>query len=332
MTDIAVLGAGSWGTALADLLSRKGLDVCLWAHEPEVAESINQRHENSLYFAGRPLAPTLRATPDLALAVQGAPHVCAVAPSHVTRQVLTRAAPSVRPGATLICASKGIETDTLQLMCGVAEEVMPDHPFVALSGPSFADEVHDAQPTAVVAASRHEDRTSQVQQLFATGYFRVYSSSDVIGVELGGSLKNTIAIAAGILDGMGLGHNPRAALLTRGLAEIARLGQLLGAEASTFAGLAGMGDLILTCTGGLSRNRQLGIALAQGSSLEEFRRTHRVVAEGANTALAASRLAERHGVEMPITRSVAAILFEGAEPRQCLHSLMERSLKAEQWG
>jgi glycerol-3-phosphate dehydrogenase (NAD(P)+) len=332
MTDVAVLGAGSWGTTLADLLARKGLAVRLWAFEPEVADSINQHHENSLYFAGQSLAPSLGATSSIAEAVHDAPCICAVAPSHVTRAVLGEAARFARPGAMLVCASKGIEADSLQLMCGVADEVMPAHPFVALSGPSFADEVFQGQPTAVVAAAHERAHAEAVQQLFATSYFRVYTTRDVIGVELGGSLKNTIAIAAGILDGLGLGHNPRAALLTRGLAETARLGQALGAEPATFAGLAGMGDLILTCTGGLSRNRQLGIALAQGMSLEEFRRTHRTVAEGANTALAAARLADRHDVEMPITREIAAILFEGADPRDCIQALMERSLKAEQWG
>ena len=214
-------------------------------------------------------------------------------------------------------------------MGGVAASALPQATFVALSGPSFAEEVHAGLPTAIVAASRDGAAAAETQRLFSMDTFRIYSSDDVTGVTLGGSLKNSIAIAAGILDGLGLGHNARAALLTRGLAEIARLGHALGANVATFAGLAGMGDLILTCTGALSRNRQLGMALASGSTVQEFYATHNTVVEGVNTALAASRLAERHGVELPITRQVAAILFENASPRDSIRSLMERTLKAE---
>ncbi len=329
MSRVAVLGAGAWGTALADLLARKGLDVRLWAHEPEVATAINAGHTNPLFFAGATLDPRLVASHDLASVLQGAGVVCSVAPSHVTRELLTQAAPSIQEGATLVCATKGIEPESLALMCDVAADVLPRLPFVALSGPSFAEEVHQGQPTAIVAASIDAAACEAVQRLFSTHYFRVYRGSDVVGVELAGSLKNTIAIAAGILEGLGLGHNPRAALLTRGLAEITRLGTALGASAETFAGLAGMGDLILTCTGSLSRNRHLGMLLAQGATLAEYRATHRNVAEGVNTALGASRLAARHGVAMPITEQVAAVLFEGASPRAAIRQLMERDLKAE---
>lgn len=330
MNRVAVLGAGAWGTALADLLARKGLEVRLWAHEPEVVEAINTGHTNPLYFPGAALDPRLVASHDLASVLDGAGVICSVAPSHVTRGLFTQAAPLVRDGTTLVCATKGIEPDSLALMCDVAADVLPRLPFVALSGPSFADEVHQGQPTAIVAASADAGACEAVQRLFSTPYFRVYRGSDVVGVELAGSLKNTIAIAAGILEGLGLGHNPRAALLTRGLAEIARLGAALGANAETFAGLAGMGDLILTCTGSLSRNRHLGMLLAQGTTLAEYRATHRNVAEGVNTALGASRLAARHGVAMPITEQVAAVLFEGASPREAIRQLMERDLKAEQ--
>lgn len=332
MTDVAVLGAGSWGTVLADLLANKGLAVRLWAYEREVAAAITEQHENPLFLPGVTLAKTLRASHDVAAVVRGAPVICAVVPSHVCRAVLTAIAPHVGDDTRLVCASKGIETDTLKLMGGVAAEALPQATFVALSGPSFAEEVHAGQPTAVVAASCDATAAETTQRLFSTPTFRVYSSDDVIGVTLGGSLKNTIAIAAGILDGLGLGSNPRAALLTRGLAEIARLGEALGARAATFAGLAGMGDLILTCTGDLSRNRQLGMALAGGTTLAEYQTAHRTVVEGVNTALAASRLAARHGVDMPITRQVAAVLFDGASPRESIQVLMERTLKAERWG
>ena len=332
MTDIAVLGAGSWGTVLADLLARKGLEIRLWAHEPEVAASITERHENPIFLPGVTLAPALRASRDIVAVVRDAPVICSVVPSHVCRGVLATIAPHVRDGTRLVCATKGIETDTLKLMGGVAEEVLPQAVFVALSGPSFAEEVHAGQPTAVVAASHDAAAAAATQQQFSTATFRVYSSDDVTGVSLGGSLKNTIAIAAGILDGLGMGSNPRAALLTRGLSEIARLGTMLGARTETFAGLAGMGDLILTCTGALSRNRQLGVALAGGTTLTEYQLAHRTVVEGVNTALAASRLAALHAVDMPITRQVAAILFEGVSPRESIQLLMERTLKAERWG
>jgi glycerol-3-phosphate dehydrogenase (NAD(P)+) len=329
---VAVLGAGSWGTVLADLLARKGNSVKLWAFEPDVARAIATGRENTAFLPGVELAPALEATHDLQAAVADASFVCSVVPSHVSRGIWTTIAPHLADGTRLVCASKGIETDSLCLMGQVAAEVVPQASFIALSGPSFAEEVHAGEPTAIVAASRDAAAANDVQRLFSTPTFRVYSSDDVVGVSLGGSLKNTMAIAAGILEGLGLGNNPRAALLTRGLAEIARLGAALGANPATFSGLAGMGDLILTCTGALSRNRQLGVALARGTTLDEYHATHRTVVEGVNTALAASRLAEKHQVEMPITRQVAAVLFEGASPRDSIQMLMERTLKAERWG
>lgn len=330
MTRVGVLGAGAWGTALSDLLARNGHDVRLWAYEPEVVASINAQHVNTLYFPDAALDHRLIASHSIPEVLDGAQMICSVVPSHVTRGVFELAAPFITPGTRLVCATKGIETETLDLMSDIAAEVLPHAPFVALSGPSFAHEVHEGQPTAVVAASGDPAACMEVQACFSNSYFRVYSGTDVTGVELAGSLKNTIAIAAGVLEGLGMGNNPRAALLTRGLAEIARLGQALGAEAKTFSGLAGMGDLILTCTGALSRNRQLGTFLAQGMTLDEYRATHRNVAEGVNTALGASRLAQRHGVAMPITEQVAAILFDGASPREAIRQLMERELKAEE--
>jgi glycerol-3-phosphate dehydrogenase (NAD(P)+) len=332
VTVVAVLGAGSWGTVLADLLARKGCTVRIWAFESDVAKGIADRHENESFLPGIELHPSLDAGDDLRAVTRGADVICFATPSHVARTVLASICSDVDAGIPLVCATKGIETDTLMLMGEVASATVPQAKFVALSGPSFAEEVHAGQPTAVVAASRDPAAAAAIQRLFATRSFRVYSSDDVTGVTLGGSLKNAIAIAAGILDGLGLGNNPRAALLTRALAEMSRLGEVLGARPATFAGLAGMGDLILTCTGALSRNRQLGIALAAGTTLEEYRATHRTVVEGVNTALAASRLARQHGVDLPIIEQVAAILFDGASPRESIQVLMERTLKAEQWG
>lgn len=330
MTDVAVLGAGNWGTVLAGLLAGKGHAVRLWAHEPEVAAGINEHHINPLFMQHAVLPPAIAATTNVIDAVQGASVICSAVPSNFSRRVFDSIASVVEPDVMLVSASKGIESDSLKLMHDVAAEALPQCTFVALSGPSFAEEVQAGQPTAVVAASRDAAAATATQRLFSTNCFRVYTHDDVVGVALGGSLKNTIAIAAGILDGLGLGNNPRAALITRGLAEMARLGHVIGARTSTFAGLAGLGDLLLTCTGALSRNRQLGIALAHGESLASYRASHRTVAEGVNTALAGSRLAERHGVDMPITREVAAVLFDGVSPRASVQSLMDRALKAEQ--
>jgi glycerol-3-phosphate dehydrogenase (NAD(P)+) len=240
-------------------------------------------------------------------------------------------ASAVADEALVVSATKGIETDTLALMSRVFEECLPEARFAALSGPSFAAEVCQGQPTLVVAASRNEAAAWEAQKIFATPTFRVYSHDDVIGVELAGALKNVIAIAAGILEGLGMGHNPRAALITRGLAEITRLGMALGASPLTFAGLAGMGDLILTATGSLSRNRALGVALAQGQTLESYRAAHRSVAEGANTSKAGAALGERMGVELPIIEKVCEVLFRGKAVPAGIAELMTRELKSEQW-
>jgi glycerol-3-phosphate dehydrogenase (NAD(P)+) len=331
VTRIAVLGAGSWGTTLADLLARKGHEVRIWAHEAEVVEAINLHHENTVFLPGCPLAGELRAVSSAAEAASGSAVVLSVAPSHVFRQVVTQARRGIDPGALVVSATKGIEPGTLLLMSQVLAELLPEHPVAALSGPSFALEVYQGQPTAVVAAARTAATAAAVQEVFATPRFRVYSNSDTTGVELAGALKNVIAIAAGILEGLGLGNNPRAALITRGLAEMTRLGVAIGAEPLTFAGLAGMGDLILTTTGALSRNRALGVALARGQSLADHQATHRSVAEGATTARAALSLGERAGVELPICAQVSAILFDGKPAPQAVAELMERTLKAEQW-
>jgi glycerol-3-phosphate dehydrogenase (NAD(P)+) len=325
----AVIGAGNWGTALADLLARRGHDVRLWAYEPEVVAAVNGRHENPLYLAGKPLHAGIRATGDAPAAVAGAELVVLAPPSHVFRRVVTGIAPSVAPGAIVVIATKGFEPESLSLLSEVAGELLPTGRVAVLSGPSFAEEVYTRQPTAVVAASADPATAVAVQEALSTAEFRVYANADVVGVQLGGALKNVIAIAAGMLDGLGLGHNTRAALITRGLAEIARLGRAMGADPLTFAGLAGLGDLLLTTTGQLSRNRSLGVEIARGATLEQWRSAHRTVAEGAETARAAVALAARHGVELPICEQVHKILYEGRSPRAAVAELMERAPKAE---
>jgi glycerol-3-phosphate dehydrogenase (NAD(P)+) len=331
MSHIAVLGAGSWGTTLANLLAQKGETVRLWAYEPEAVESINRQHENTLFLPGVILAPALRAYHDAGEVVAAAPIIVSAAPSHAVRSVVSGLRHRVKDGTLVVSATKGIETDTLSLMSGVFDECLPGVRFAALSGPSFAAEVCQGQPTLVVAASRDEVTAREAQSTFATPRFRVYSHDDVVGVELAGALKNVIAIAAGILEGLGMGHNPRAALITRGLAEITRLGVALGASPLTFAGLAGMGDLILTATGSLSRNRALGMALAEGQTLETYRAAHRSVAEGANTSKAGAALGRKMGVELPIIEKVCEVLFRGKAVREGIGELMARELKSEQW-
>lgn len=328
---VAVIGAGAWGTALADVLARNGHEVTIWAFEPDVAESIAREGMNHRFLAGKRLHPSLRATSELREALVGAELVTFVAPSHVLRRVARSAAPAVPADAPLVVATKGIERDTLRIMTDVIAEELPGRPVAALSGPSFAAEVADRQPTAVVAASEDATIAACVQQAFANDVFRVYTHDDVTGVELGGALKNVMAVATGIGEGLGLGHNSRAALITRGLAEMTRLGLALGAQPLTFAGLAGMGDLILTCTGALSRNRRVGMLLGEGRSLDEILAEMKMVAEGVQTAKAAHALAERVGVEMPILAEVHAVLFEGRHPREAVTNLMMREPKAELW-
>jgi len=328
---IAVVGGGAWGTALADLLARKGEDVTLWAREPEVIDSVNRRHVNEMFLPNASLAPALRAESDLATSVAGVEVVVSAAPSHAVRPVMQQVGAALKGTKPLvISASKGLDPDRLERPSCVLGEVLPNGiPVAVLSGPSFALEVFQRQPTALVAAAADHSVAQRAQRVFSTSYFRVYSSTDVVGVELGGALKNVIAVAAGILEGLGLGFNARAALITRGLAEITRLGVALGAQPMTFAGLAGMGDLILTATGALSRNRTLGVALGQGKTLEQALAGKAAVVEGVNTTRTAVALGEREGVELPIAREVANILFENKPARQAIADLMERELKAE---
>ncbi len=324
-----VVGAGAWGTALADLLARNGHEVRLWAYEPDVVESINGKHENVRFLLGHALSPSVKAIGDIQKAVEGAELITLATPSHVLRRIVKSAAASLPRSAPLVVATKGIEKETLCLMTEVAEQEIPGATVVAISGPSFASEVVSCQPTAVVVASRKSEAAGFVQRALSSPYFRTYTHSDVIGVELGGALKNVMAVATGIAEGLGLGFNARAALVTRGLAEMTRLGVALGAEQSTFAGLAGLGDLVLTCTGSLSRNRAVGVELGKGRTLEEVLGDRETVAEGVLTAQSARELAAREGVEMPIVDTVNRVLFEGQSARSAIAALMTRELRAE---
>jgi glycerol-3-phosphate dehydrogenase (NAD(P)+) len=330
MTRCVVLGAGAWGTALANLLACNGKAVLLWALEPEVVASINESHENRVFLAGASLDPTLRATANLVEALDGAELVCLATPSQHLRSVLRRGAASLSRHAILCVASKGIETGTLALMSDVASAEAPERPVVALSGPSFAAEVAARQPTAIVAASGDAAAAESVQEAFSNSTFRVYTHDDIIGVELGGSLKNVMAVATGICEGAGFGFNARAALVTRGLAEMTRLGTAIGARPATFAGLAGIGDLVLTCTGSLSRNRAVGVAIGQGATLEQALAGKQTVAEGVATTRSALALATRENVEMPIVAMVNRVLFDGHPAQRAVGDLMSRELRAEQ--
>ena len=329
MTRSAIVGAGAWGTALADLVARNGQRAVLWARETDVVADVNANHTNSRFLKGAALSPSLTATDDLAAALKDANTITFVAPSHVLRAVIRSAAHAVRDDAILIVATKGIERESFALMTEIVAQELPGRAVVALSGPSFAAEVAQRQPTAVVAASREEGAARRTQQLFSSAEFRVYTQRDVVGVELGGALKNVMAVATGVLDGLGLGFNPRAALITRGLAEMTRLGVALGAEPLTFAGLAGMGDLVLTCTGSLSRNRTVGVEIGQGRPIDEVLHARETIAEGVITTQSAHALAMSRGVEMPIVRTMHRILFEAMPPRDAIAELMARALRAE---
>jgi glycerol-3-phosphate dehydrogenase (NAD(P)+) len=326
----AVVGAGAWGTALADLVAGVGHEARLWALETDVAESVNASRENTRFLAGVRLAPGIRATNDLCEAVSGASLVIFATPSQHLRTVARQCAGFVDAGAHFVVASKGIERDSLALMTDVIHAEVPGHSVVGISGPSFAAEVVARQPTAIVAASTDAAAAHVVQATLSSSTFRVYTHDDVTGVELGGSLKNVMAVATGIVEGVGLGHNSRAALITRGLHEMTRLGVALGARASTFAGLAGVGDLVLTCTGALSRNRALGMEIGRGATLADALAGKETVAEGVFTAASARALAARHRVDMPIVEMANRILFEGQTPQDAVPELMARELRPEQ--
>jgi glycerol-3-phosphate dehydrogenase (NAD(P)+) len=329
---IAVIGAGSWGTALAGRLAANGNDTLLWAYEPELVAEINSSHTNPAYLPGINLHPNLVCTGSLEEAVAGRSIILLVTPVQVMSGVLQRLAPYIGKKTIIANASKGIELETLrtvsQICCGVLGDAAIER-YVALSGPTFAREVAQELPSLIVAASKNPAASKRVQAAFSCSCLRVYTNSDVVGVELGGAVKNVIAIAAGICDGLGFGHNARAALITRGLAEMNRLGQAMGAQAATFAGLTGMGDLVLTCTGDLSRNRTVGFKLGQGMKLADILAEMRMVAEGVKSSASVYQLARRLGVEMPIVEKTYQILHEDKPARQAVIELMARDLKAE---
>jgi glycerol-3-phosphate dehydrogenase (NAD(P)+) len=327
---IAVIGAGGWGTALAQLLAEKGQDVRLWVRETEVFEALQQDHINHTFLPGVRLPSRIHFTRDYPAALNGAGLVLMAVPSHVFRQVLRDLKAHWPPGAVMISATKGMEIESQLTMEGVArEELGAEVAYAVLSGPSFAREVAQKQPTAVTVASRQPEIAHYLQRLFSTPYFRAYTSHDVTGVELGGALKNIFAIGTGILSGMGLGDNPRAALITRGLAEMVRLGVRLGANPMTLTGLSGLGDLILTCTGSQSRNYQVGVKLGQGLPLDQILAGMTMVAEGVKTSRAVYLLAARLGVDMPLVSASYKILYEGLTPREAIKKLMARELKDE---
>jgi glycerol-3-phosphate dehydrogenase (NAD(P)+) len=327
---VSVLGAGGWGTALAVHLARAGHDACLWGRDPALVSDLRARRANAVYLPDITFPEGLRVTADLAEVLRDTEFIVAAVPSHGTRAVLRDAAPHVRPGATIVSATKGLEQETLFRMSEVIEqEIGPEANVAVLSGPSFASELARQLPTAVSVASANHAVVAQVQAEFRAPYFRLYGTDDVVGVEIGGALKNVIAIAAGVVEGLGLGHNALAGLITRGLAEIARLACAAGARRETLAGLTGLGDLVLTCTGSLSRNRHVGAELAQGRPLHDVLAGMKMVAEGVRTTEAALALGRRHGVELPIASQVAELLAGRKDARTALYELRLRPQRAE---
>ena len=328
----SVIGAGAWGTTLARHLANRGLAVTLWTYEKEVVEQINRKRENTLFLPGVTLPTTLSATHSLHEAVADTGLIVLAVPSHAMRSVIRQWPPSPANPRPIVVASKGIEEDSLLLMSQVLDELLPAAwiPGVTvLTGPSFAAEVCQDKPTTVLLAGRDAGLTARLQSVFMSAPFRVYTGADLIGAQLGGALKNVMAIAAGVVDGLELGLNARAALITRGLAEVIRLGVALGADVHTFYGLSGLGDLILTGTGSLSRNHAVGWQVAQGRRLEDILKETVTVAEGVRTTKAAAALAQRCQVEMPIVQCVHAMLFEGKPPMRVVADLMARAAKEE---
>lgn len=331
-TRVAVIGAGSWGTALAHLLATKGCAVTLWARTPHLAQHIATTRENTPYLPNVSLHPRVVATADVTAVAGAASIFISVVPSHAVRAVWKVLGPLLPPSALLISATKGLEVSTLYTVSQVLQAVLwprQDIDIAVLSGPTFAREVSQGTPTAAVVAATRRTVAESVQQLLSTAIFRVYTNTDVVGVEIGGALKNVMALAAGVCDGLDLGYNTRAALITRGLAEMTSLGMAMGANASTFAGLSGMGDLVLTCTGHLSRNYAVGVQLGQGKKLSDILAPMRMVAEGVTTAPAAVALGERYAVEMPIAEKVQAVLQGHVTPHAAVTELMQRTLKHE---
>ncbi|HUQ89258.1 MAG TPA: NAD(P)H-dependent glycerol-3-phosphate dehydrogenase [Vicinamibacterales bacterium] len=327
---IGVIGSGSWGTALAVHLAHSGHDVRLWARDPVLASSMSASRENPGYLPGIALPPMLLPTHDMAIALEGAQFVVIAVPSHGVRDVATLVNAHLPRSCAIVSATKGLEEGSMLRMSQVLRQELPDAgEIVVLSGPSFASELARKLPTALVAAGESSAVVESVMAHFRSPALRLYGSSDVVGVELGGSLKNIIAIAAGVVEGLGLGHNAKAALITRGLAELSRLAVALGAERDTLAGLAGLGDLVLTCTGDLSRNRRLGLALANGQSLEQFIAGTKMVAEGVRTTHAALALSAKHHIELPIAQEMSDVLGSRTDPKTAIRNLMGRKQKLE---
>jgi glycerol-3-phosphate dehydrogenase (NAD(P)+) len=339
MKRIGVLGAGSWGTTLAVLLANKKIKTVLWARDQEFAKQIRKSRENKSYLPGIELPATLEITSDIAKAVLNKEVILFAVPSHGLRKVANQIAMALSDLSqsqnlpyALVSASKGIENRTLLTMTEIMKEVLPSRlsgRLAALSGPSFAQEVASSIPTAITMAASEHRLCIGLQDLFTTETFRVYTSLDLMGVQLGGALKNVMAIASGISDGMGFGTNTRAALITRGLEEMSRLGMRLGANPLTFAGLAGLGDLVLTCTGDLSRNRQVGLKLGQGQSIENVLKEMSMIAEGVKTTSSAYAMAEKYKVDMPITNQVYKVLYEGLDPKDAVNELLKRPPRQE---
>ena len=328
MKRLSILGAGSWGTALALALAPRFDSVRMWVFEEDLAERMKTNRENDVFLPGFALPPNIEFRSSIAEALEGAEFVLGVMPSHHARRVYTSALPFLTPGCALVSATKGLENGSLLRMSQVIQQVT-QLPVAALSGPTFAREVARGEPTALVVASEDVDLSSRVQAAFSGPAFRLYTNCDPIGVETGAALKNVIAIGAGVCAGLGLGSNTMAALITRGLAEITRLAVAMGGKPLTLAGLAGLGDLVLTCTGELSRNRTVGMELAKGRKLDEIISGMKMVAEGVQTTYAAVDLAKKQGVELPITSQMDSIFRHGKAPKDAIRELMERSLKGE---
>lgn len=328
---ISIIGAGSFGTAMAQVAARAGNEVLLWAHDPKVAETLQHERANSVYLPKIQLEASIRVTNSLAEAARFSDTLFMIVPSHHYRRVLGEIAPHLQNPAGVISGTKGIENETLERMSQITDTVLGEKlsAFAVLSGPTFAIETARGDPTAAVVASTDVAFAEQIQTRLSSKTFRLYNSTDVVGVELAGSVKNVIAIAAGALEGLGLGSNTNAALVTRGLHEIMKLGVALGGKPETFAGLAGMGDLVLTCTGSLSRNRSLGVALGRGKQLADILAETRTVAEGVKTSKSTSELAQKLGIEMPITTEMVRVLYENETPGAAIQRLMTRALRAE---
>lgn len=329
MKNLAIIGGGSWGTALALVLAPRFERVTLWVYESDLAERMRASRINDVYLPGFAVPANVEVSSDLGGALDGAEIVLSVVPSHLVRGLYEQMRPHLRESMLFVSATKGLENGTLLRMSEVIAAVTGSRRIAVISGPSFAKEVARMEPTALVAAAADAELAAVVQEAFSGPTFRVYTSTDPTGIEVGGSIKNVVAIGAGVLHGLGLGHNALAALITRGLAEMTRLAVAMGGKPQTLAGLAGLGDLVLTCTGDLSRNRMVGIELARGRRLEEITGSMKMVAEGVKTTNAAVDLAQRYGVEMPIAREMFRVLHDGVAPREAIRRLMERSLKGE---